>query len=52
MFLNVMVHSTSSPANTVASFHCTNTRIFEGDMVWRAINAGYVMEGSSSSIFV
>jgi hypothetical protein len=32
-FLKVMVHSTSSPANTVASFHCTNTRMFDADMV-------------------
>jgi hypothetical protein len=28
-FLKVMVHSMSSPANTVESFHCTNTRMFE-----------------------
>lgn len=33
MFLKVMVHCTSSPANTVESFHCTNTRIFDEDMV-------------------
>lgn len=32
-FLKVMVHCTSSPANTVESFHCTNTRIFDEDMV-------------------
>ena len=31
-FLNVIVHSMSSPAKTVDSFHCTNTRMFE-DMV-------------------
>ena len=33
-FSNVMVHSTSSPANTVDSFQFTNTRMFE-DMVGR-----------------
>jgi hypothetical protein len=32
-FLKVMMHSTSSPAKTVASFHCTNTRMFDADMV-------------------
>ena len=32
-FLKVMVHSMSSPANTVESFHCTNTRMFDADMV-------------------
>lgn len=32
-FRKVMVHSMSSPANTVESFHCTNTRMFEADMV-------------------
>lgn len=31
-FLNVMVHSMSSPANTVESFHCTKTRMVD-DMV-------------------
>ena len=31
-FLKVMVHSISSPANTVDSFHCTKTRMFV-DMV-------------------
>lgn len=42
-FLKVMVHSMSSPANTVAFFHCTNTRIFEADMVWgRAARAAGV----------
>jgi len=49
-FLNVIVHSMSSPANTVASFHCTNTRIFEGDMVRRVDDAGCVIVGSSSGI--
>jgi hypothetical protein len=28
-FLKVMVHSMSSPANTVEFFHCTNTLMFE-----------------------
>lgn len=32
IFLKVMVHSISSPANTVDSFHCTKTRMFV-DMV-------------------
>lgn len=32
-FLKVIVHSMSSPANTVESFHCTNTRMFDADMV-------------------
>jgi hypothetical protein len=32
MFLNVIVHSTSSPAKTVDSRQCTETLIFE-DMV-------------------
>lgn len=40
-FLKVMVHSTSSPANTVESFHCTKTRMLEGvDMVRMAEGAG------------
>lgn len=39
-FLKVIVHCTSSPANTVESFHCTNTRIFDEDMVRRAVGAG------------
>jgi hypothetical protein len=51
-FLKVIVHSTSSPANTVAFFHCTNTRIFEEDMVWREDGAGCGIVGSSSRTFV
>jgi hypothetical protein len=43
VFLNVMVHSMSSPANTVASFHCTNTRMFDEDMVWGVSDAGCVV---------
>lgn len=50
-FLKVIVHSTSSPANTVAFFHCTNTRMFEADMVWRGgvVDAGCRVERRSSS---
>lgn len=29
VFLKVIVHSMSSPANTVEFFHCTKTRMFE-----------------------
>ena len=29
MFLNVISHSTSSPANTVCSVHCTNTLMLD-----------------------
>jgi hypothetical protein len=38
-FLNVIVHSTSSPANTVESFHCTNTRMVD-DMVGIVVVGG------------
>jgi len=49
MFLKVIVHSRSSPANTVEFFHCTNTRIFE-DMVGSAVgDAGCGFGGSSSA---
>lgn len=49
-FLNVIVHSMSSPANTVGFFHCTNTRIFE-DMVRSAVwGAGCGIGGSSSAM--
>jgi hypothetical protein len=51
-FLNVMVHSTSSPANTVASFHCTNTRMFDADMVRRIGGAGCGFVGSSLDMSV
>jgi hypothetical protein len=52
-FLKVIVHSTSSPANTVAFFHCTNTRIFEEDMVWRrVVDAGCSKQSSSSGTLV
>lgn len=47
-FLNVIVHSMSSPANTMASFHCTNTRIFEEDIVRAVDDAGCVLGGGSS----
>lgn len=30
MFLNVMMHSTCSPAYMAGSFHCTYARIFDG----------------------
>lgn len=30
MFLNVMMHSTCSPAYTAGSFHCTYARMFDG----------------------
>jgi hypothetical protein len=51
-FLKVMVHSTSSPANTVGSFHCTNTRMFDADMVGRANGTGCEGVGSSSGATV
>jgi hypothetical protein len=51
-FLKVMVHSTSSPANTVAFFHCTNTRMFEADMVRSVLGAGCGVGSSSSGFFV
>lgn len=36
VFLKVIVHSISSPANTVEFFHCTKTRMFE-DMIGGAV---------------
>jgi len=51
-FLKVMVHSMSSPANTVESFHCTNTRMFDADMVGRLGGAGCGFVGSSSGTAV
>lgn len=39
MFLKMMVHSMSSPANTVESFHCTKTRMVE-DMVGMGFGGG------------
>lgn len=52
-FLKVIVHCTSSPANTVGSFHCTNTRIFDEDMVGRAGGAGGGgFAGGSSGAYV
>jgi hypothetical protein len=51
-FLKVIVHSMSSPANTVESFHCTNTRIFDADMVGRASGAGCGLVSSSSGATV
>lgn len=51
-FLKVMVHSMSSPANTVASFHCTNTRIFDGDMIEGRGGASGEIVGSSSDALI
>lgn len=49
-FLKVMVHCTSSPANTVESFHCTNTRIFDEDMVGgQSAGGGRIRFAGSSS---
>jgi hypothetical protein len=47
-FLKVIVHSMSSPANTVESFQCTNARMFDADMVERTSGTG-CGRGSSSS---
>jgi hypothetical protein len=54
-FLKVIVHSTSSPANTVAFCHVTNTRMFEADMVWGrlgGLGAGCGVWSSSSGALV
>jgi hypothetical protein len=47
-FLNVMVHSRSSPANTVEFFHCTKTRMFEDMVGSTGGDAGCGFGGSSS----
>lgn len=39
MFLKVIVHSMSSPANMVDSFHCTKTRMVD-DMVGEGVDGG------------
>jgi hypothetical protein len=51
-FLKVIVHSMASPANTVESFHCTNTRIFDADMVGRTSGTGCDRVSSSSGAAV
>ena len=51
-FLKMIVHSISSPANTVESFHCTNTRMFDADMVGRTSGTGCGRLSSSSSAMV
>lgn len=49
-FLNVMVHSMSSPANTVEFFHCTKTRMFEAMVAGAVEDAGCGIAGSSSAM--
>lgn len=49
-FLKVMVQCTSSPANTVESFHCTNTRMLDADMVGGRGAGGGGFAGGSSGL--
>ena len=47
MFLNVMMHSTCSPAYTAGSFHCTYARMFDG-----ADGVGGIVDNAASQLAI